>query len=365
MRIHQVWRDLDWLIHSPDLLSADAGLPLAKWPDAVLKVLEQWLIQERDAPCVIHHAFSSPYRRLGLYAEALLGEALKHTASVQLLAQHAAVHRADPHTGSQSARQTVGELDYVWRDRLSQRIWHWELAVKLYLYLPATVTANSGLDQFAGLQRRDTLARKTARLRDHQLVLSSLPTVSAMLGAPVDNAAAYLKGWLFYPLSGPYWDDYALPDSAARRMLNPQHLKGWWLTETAFRERLNQIQPHHGGAAWRWQVVPRLQWLAPQQAFAADTLDNSALLELLLAWRTARAAQADPRPGLLIAAMAPSGTQARHHAPRGHSIAFADQRGQHASGGEPVYNEIHRGFVVADDWPDGAQLGHMTAEIPQ
>jgi len=351
--IHQVWRDLEWLIHSPDLLSADAGVPLAKWPDAVLKAIEQWLIQERDAPCVIHHAFSSPYRRLGLYAEALLGEALKH-APVQLLAQHAAVHLVNPHKGSQSARQTVGELDYVWRDELSQQIWHWELAVKLYLYLPATVTFSGGLDQFAGLQRRDTLARKTTRLRDHQLVLSSLPTVSAMLGAPVNEAAAYLKGWLFYPLSGPYWDDYALPDCATRRMLNPQHLKGWWLTETAFRERLNQSQPRHGAAAWRWRVVPRLQWLAPQQAIAADTLDNSALLALLLAWRTARAAQTDPRPGLLIAAMAPSDTEARHHERRGNSSAMADQWGPLTSGAEPIYNEIHRGFVVADDWPEGS-----------
>ena len=354
MSSHQVWRDLDWLIHSPDLLSADAGVPLAKWPDAVLKAIEQWLIQERNAPCVIHHAFSSPYRRLGLYAEALLGEALKHTASVQLLAQHAAVHLVDPRTGSQSARQTAGELDFVWRDRLSQRIWHWELAVKLYLYLPSTLTPNSGLDQFAGLQRRDTLARKTARLRDHQLALSSLPTVSAMLGTPVDAAAAYLKGWLFYPLSGSHWDDYALPDDATRHLLNPQHLKGWWLTETAFRERLNHSQPRLRAAAWRWRVVPRLQWLAPQQANAGDTLDNRSLQALLLAWRTARAAQTDPRPGLMIAAMAPSDIAARHHAPGGNSSAAADQREPLSSGAEPIYNEIHRGFVVADDWPEGA-----------
>lgn len=352
MSSHQVWRDLDWLIHSPDLLSADAGLPLAKWPDAVLKAIEQWLIQERNAPCVIHHAFSSPYRRLGLYAEALLGEALKHTASVQLLAQHTPVHLINPHTGSKNARQTVGELDYVWRDLLSQQIWHWELAVKLYLYLPTTVTRNSGIDQFVGLQRRDTLARKTSRLRDHQLILSSLPAVSATLGAPVNGAAAYFKGWLFYPLSGPNWDDYALPDCATRRMLNPQHLKGWWLTETAFRERLNHGQPRLGAAAWRWRVVPRLQWLAPQQAIAGDTLDNSALLELLRAWGAARAAQTAPRPGLLIAAMAPSDTEAGHHAPRGNSSAVAGQRGHLTSGAEPIYNEIHRGFVVADDWPD-------------
>src|SRR5690606_22242252 len=115
--------------------------------------------------------------------------------------------------GAGAVRQTVGELDYVWRDRDSGQVWHWELAVKCYLYLPQTEQAGVVADRFVGLQQRDTLARKTGKLRDQQLRLSATPEVYRQLGMRIDDAAAYVKSWLFYPLHGNRWDDYLLPET--------------------------------------------------------------------------------------------------------------------------------------------------------
>lgn len=417
----QVWRDLYWLIHSADLLSDNAGLPLATWPAPALQNADRWLAQERLSPEHLVPGFTDGYRRLGLYAEALLGMALQHNTAVELLASHTPLHiaAAPPddagHPDTPPARRTIGELDYVWRDRLTRQVWHWELAVKLYLFVP-TLPVAAGAARFVGLQQRDTLARKTAKLRDHQLPLSSLPQVTHMLGVSVDQAAAVVKGWLFYPLQGKGWNDYAPVDSATSALLNPKHLRGWWLSYREFTERLaaeahacrEDDRSRTADGVWqrRWRVLSRMQWLSPHVATARDTLDTPALLEILRSWfdvdvfaeAGTPSGSARPRPGLLIVAMEPI---AARSASAGRSFTDAASSAsvepaelwtsldsqdslepieppeslkplELAKTSEPTtlqrlaasagprnlampslqYAEVHRGFVVADGWAD-------------
>jgi len=355
----QAWHDLHWLTHAPDLLAPAANLPLASWPPTALREIDCWLQHqgtEGNTPEALTGDFGAHYRRLGLYAEALLRTALQHADSIELLAHHTPIHiTVSP--ASCTARQTIGELDYIWRDRSNNQVWHWELAVKYYLYVPQASRIQDA-DRFVGLQQRDTLARKTAKLRDQQLPLSATPQVTRQLGLPVDAAAAYVKGWLFYPLQGERWNDYVLAEPASRAMLNPLHPKGWWLTQADFAKRLAR-QTSASTGTLRWRILSRMQWLAPQPADVADTLEATELLAQLQSWFCAGATVTGPRPGLLIVALAPSqvatpvgGTGASAMAPAG-AVSTAPGTGQlpPESPGQ-AYTEVHRGFVVANNWVD-------------
>lgn len=358
--LSQAWRDLHWLIHSADLLTTTAELPLASWPATALNDIEQWLTQEILAPITLTGDTETQYRRLGLYAEALLRTALQQANSIELLAHHTPIHRstggAEPAT-----RQTIGELDYIWRDRQNNQVWHWELAVKFYLYAPQA-TAGTDADRFVGLQQRDTLIRKITKLRDQQLRLSALPQVTQHIGIAVDNAAAYVKGWLFYPLGDQRWDNYILPQPAVLTMLNPLHAKGWWLSHADFIQRIQQqtMQEHSPVSETRWRILSRMQWLSPHQAVFSDTVDAPTLLAQLAAWFNAPTATTHPRPGLLIVALAPAdqSTTATFDgipAPVNthQSAVTASTHATHAqTTADPIYTEVHRGFVVADGWPD-------------
>lgn len=353
----QAWHDLHWLTHSPDLLAPAANLPLASWPATALREIDRWLQHQGNAPEPLSSDFGAHYRRLGLYAEALLRIALQQAGSIELLAHRTPIHITVSHALG-AARQTVGELDYIWRDRHNNQVWHWELAVKYYLYVPQA-SRTQDADRFVGLQQRDTLARKTTKLRDRQLPLSAMPQVAQQLGVLVDAAAAYVKGWLFYPLRGERWDDYVLAEPATRAMLNPLHPRGWWLTQADFAQRLTRETRAGGTGIVRWRILSRMQWLSPQQIDVADTLEATALLAQLEAWFCSVAAATGPRPGLLIVALAPSGVAApvsdtgvpvkaaagpEFAAPGvGHLLQESFGR---------AYTEVHRGFVVANDWVD-------------
>src|SRR5690606_11020065 len=292
----QAGRDLYWLAHAPDLLAPAAPLPLARWPLAALRELDRWLQDQGNAggaSRVLTSDVGAAYRRLGLYAEALLRIALQHVGSIELLAHHTPIHTLVS-DGQSAARRTIGELDYIWRDRSNGLVWHWELAVKVYLCVPQA-RRRQDADRFVGLQQRDTLARKTAKLHDQQLRLSALPQAARQLGIGVNAAAAYIKGWLFYPLQGTRWDDYVLAQAGTQAILNPLHPRGWWLTHSDFAQRLAQQHSANPKAGvLRWRILSRMQCLSPQLADITDTLEAGALLARLESWFCSDAAVAGP-----------------------------------------------------------------------
>ncbi len=347
----QVWRDLHWLIHSPNLLSANAGLPLAQWPDDMLRQLDDWLGQEYHKPEYLTPDVAEGYRRLGLYAEAVLGLALQHNPDVELLAAHAPVHTEAEPDQPDSTRRTLGELDFVFRDRHSGQVCHWEMAVKLYLFVPALPTA-MGLARYVGLQQRDTLARKTAKLQE-QLHFSSLPQVTQKLDVAVDRAEAFVKGWLFYPLQGTGWNDYILDDHVSTDLLGAVHLKGWWMSHDEFVQRLAQLED----TTLRWRIVPRLQWLSPQVAEHQDTMDCAQLRETLRGWFEAEDSKypgnpAESRDVPTLVAPLSTRTRAAPGRPRSGLLIVALAPVEEAAAGKADYVEVHRGFVVANDWEE-------------
>ncbi len=419
----QTWRDLNWLLKSPSLvkdlaaysshtlltdserLSAALYHP-AEFSSEQLQGLLTYLEHERQpdseklagdegledsvrsldnqahknprSSMNLDPLISKQFRRLGLYAEALLQIALEHAPHTELLLRHcqiqedlasssskepqqkygaalansvgeskdAAFTKKQKSTKKHQGKHTIGELDFIWRHTQSQQIYHWELAVKLYLYVPE-------LENFVGTQKIDTLARKAKRLLEHQLPLAQHPQVQQRLGETVNQSSYYLKGWLFYPIGDKGWDDYQLAPAKMMVPLNPQHLRGWWLYHSEFASRFNdehmrlddlelrdtelrdtELRHTQWGQAalnssYRWTILPRLHWLSSvvktQEETMSTCMSDKELIEFMQAYFSAsgRMDSALTEP-ILLSALLP--------------------------GADGHWHEVHRGFVVHEDW---------------
>ncbi|MDY3331531.1 MAG: DUF1853 family protein [Pelistega sp.] len=333
----QVWRDIEWLAHSPSLINHLARYPIATFSNTQLQHIHQWL---NSTGCLKELAQTTKDRsRLGLYAEDLLRLTLKHSGSIELIAQHFPIQEQ-----LTKGSRTIGELDYIWEDTLTQITYHWELAVKLFLYIPedspiqrthyewqvednALLTNGTDtnqlnyLDRFIGTQKKDTLLRKLLHLQKKQLPLAQHPKVRETLNLDLTQSACFIKGWLFYPLHPQQthsWQEYAVTLPKDNSWLNPNHRKGWWLMADDFKLRLSIPNQY------RWKILPRLQWLSPHQCRIEETYSTEELWDKLQGqWDFFKQHQETPQP-LLVSAM--SSTDGIY------------------------YTEQHRGFVVPTEW---------------
>lgn len=96
---------------------------------------------------------------------------------------------------------TLGELDFILKDRFNHKIIHVELVYKFYIYDPSFPNE---MERWIGPNRRDSLVRKINRLRDHQLPLLYKNATKAKLqelGIDVQNIEqqVYFPANLFLP----------------------------------------------------------------------------------------------------------------------------------------------------------------------
>ncbi|GAA4411470.1 hypothetical protein GCM10011450_28310 [Advenella faeciporci] len=331
----QAWRDLYWLLHTQPLLAPgfSHAYPPARFPVHCLQSITQWMVHEHQHPLALTPHTQTHFRRLGLYAEHLLKLGLAHCPDLKLLLHHHPIH-LEP-IAPEKGRKTLGEVDYIWQDRKTGTIHHWELAVKLYLFLPRSEapdlpgheSTNNELHRYVGTQLHDTLYRKTQRLFGHQLQLSAHEHITAKLGRQVNQSGVYLKGWLFYPLLDQDWNSYLYPGTSTLECLNPEHNKGWWLRFSHFLPRLAGQS-----TSIRWLILPRLYWLSEAWASAPQTLDAAQLAHQLEQHFLAN----NP-------ADAPA---ASHTRPEPLLLAALQEDPTHPG----LYREIHRGFVTGNTW---------------
>lgn len=284
-------RALAWLITAPDLLAADA----AQWHGKIATLppdpeAARWLHALDQNPAELHAFLHiGPFERLGRYAEKLLAFYFRHQGN--LIAYGVQVHDKN--------QQTVGEFDFILRR--GEEVVHWEFATKLYL-----MAGSEDSDCFVGPNLADTLQAKMGKILDRQLALSRHPAAAPFLPAPIADARALIKGWLFYREG-----DASAPNAG----LLPDHCRGFWCT----RLQAEQLE------AECFVLLPRLSWLAPVQIDARQTLDRAQLLDAL-----EHHFSADAMP-LLLAQCRVDG---------------------------PLAQEFSRGFIVPDDWR--ARAGERT-----
>jgi uncharacterized protein len=283
-------RNLAWSLCSPALLQRhDVGV---HWPDdawyaAIGEGFHQQLSRLDADPQALHEILAQRRdRRLGHYFETLWRYWLEHNPAYHLLHANLPVR---------AAGNTLGEFDLLVHDRQTDKVLHWELAVKFYLGTGDTRQPAS----WWGPGRRDRLDIKTEHLIRHQSQLSRHSEAQALLaaqGLKVDATWLIVKGRLFYP-----WGVPNSPPSGA----NPRHPRGFWLSGGQLR----------GLRQARWLLLEKHQWLAPVATTAAATMNNAELVEW---WH-------DTRPGYPVSL-----------------AALIDGR------------EVERGFVVPDDWAGNA-----------
>jgi hypothetical protein len=281
--------DLIWLLQSPPLLD----LTPSRFSAAVQSFtgkdtlhITQWLSLLDSAALQAYVAQALPSKapmRLGRYAERLMEYFLRESGLFELIAANVPLRSSvGASTGTEKTHTTIGEFDYLIRD-VNGHSWHWEMAVKFYLCHPSS--AATVAHDFKGPAGKDTLGLKLGKVFDKQL--KHLPP--APFDQTVWQPAAYARGWMFYP-----YGEQMTPCDA----LNPQHLRGWWLSI----EALNSAQfksPY-------FVHLPRLHWLAPYSLNELPVMSLAQIKTLLLDyWLTADSKQADA--GQMIACIEPSG----------------------------------------------------------
>lgn len=185
-------RDLAWALASPNLLTDSALAPSDTWYQNVLQDYLPRLLALDQAPEVLYlhlDLHCAAQRRLGLYFESLWHFYLLDSPRFQVLA----------HDWQQVlAGTTLGAFDFLVWDRQSQRIEHWELAIKFYLISQQ----EDAFDHAFGINPRDKLRRKHQHMLNAQLALSEHPYVAsklAELGLLPQYKRLILKGRLYYP----------------------------------------------------------------------------------------------------------------------------------------------------------------------
>lgn len=275
-------RDLAWLIATPDLVELPPPVPCAGRPSldelGLAHTLEKWLATQTAAP--LNALNGSRAMRMGHYHERLWHTLLDHAPNTRLLARNVRVSRK---------RNTLGELDMLYRTRDNPAPVHLEVAIKFYLGLPEGPGAADSQSRWIGPGGLDSLALKCTHLQRHQLPLSAttpaLETLAHWL-APRDIGMAdvslseqltqrlAMPGILYYP-----WHT-AMP---APQGATADHRRGLW----CYLSDWPTLAAGRGdGLKIAWLEKPH--WLAPPQRDAFRPAEEllPAIIDRVQTWRS-------------------------------------------------------------------------------
>ncbi|MDQ7733816.1 DUF1853 family protein [Halomonas sp. SpR1] len=275
-------RDLAWLVATPDLVELPPPIPCAGRPTLKELGLENallpWLRQLGRQPLAALNG--SRATRMGHYHERLWHTLLDHAPNTRLLAQNVRITRK---------RNTLGELDMLYRTRDNPAPVHLEVAIKFYLGLPEGPGAPTSQSRWIGPGGLDSLALKCTHLQRHQLPLSStLPALETLtywltprdigvsgreLGEQLTQRLA-MPGVLYYP----WHAEMPAPEGATA-----DHRRGTWCYLRHWPELAASL-PAMPEMVW----LEKPHWLSPplRSAFrpAAEVLP--AIIEKVHAWRS-------------------------------------------------------------------------------
>lgn len=286
---HEIIRDLHWLIHSPSLMQ----LPSDQSPDWLFDqpALDEYLANLDIKPhSLLNELRQQAKFRLGYYFEDLIRIYLSTFLQPTDLKCNIQVSRD---------KTTVGEYDFLIAIKGLNA--HLEAAVKFYLCTSEDPN-HCALNNFIGPNRSDRLDKKWQRLTGHQMQLSRTEAGkdrAAALGLLPERHSLLLRGYLFYPYA--HWQDYHPPAP-----INPDHLKGWWITAAEAASL---------GDEYQYVMLMKPRWLALARCHFQETLSCCELMERTDGITTPK----------LIARL---------------------RRNSHANS----WCEIDRGFIVPDNW---------------
>ncbi|MDG2124660.1 MAG: DUF1853 family protein [Verrucomicrobiales bacterium] len=184
-------------------------------------------------------------QKLGHLYEDTLALLLESSPTFDLLARNLQLQGDAP--------ATIGELDFLLRDRTTSQLVHLELATKFYL----AIDTPDGL-ALPGPDARDNYFIKLERLRTHQLTLTKRHQHA--LPQPYRSRPVQIRQLIY----GCLFDHIHSTRAATAEFINPHCRRGRWLT-------IGQC-PTHVPTATRFQIIPKPLWPVPLQL-----LDNISL----------------------------------------------------------------------------------------
>lgn len=163
--------------------------------------------------------FSMPKNlRLGNRLERFFSYIISHSVKYELLAENLQII---------DYKTTIGELDFIILDKTTSELNHVELATKIYLYDPEI---DDELSRWIGPNRRDSLCRKTTKLKEKQFPLLHHPKTDSLLQELQINSQSIkqkicFKARLFMP--------YDLKDEVPEFVM-AKNIKGYYLKAYEF-----------------------------------------------------------------------------------------------------------------------------------
>ncbi|MCG3864636.1 MULTISPECIES: DUF1853 family protein [unclassified Photobacterium] len=166
--------------------------------------------------------------RLGFYYQWLWQQWIVHHPDYELLEEEVQLHWN---------QKTVGSIDFLVKNLLSNEIEHWEVAIKFYLAFE---------NHWPGPNAKDNLDKKTARMIDHQLTLSEHDAFNAKFDEQPTQRRLIMQGRLFHA-----WPD---PQQGSTININPNANTGLWCYQS---DAVHLVL----------KALTKKQWIAPP-AFA-------------------------------------------------------------------------------------------------
>ncbi len=234
-------------------------------PDIVSKVLFQSLIEQPPLLADLPEATTFPCKslvfpgepcalnlqqKLGHLYEDALAVLLESTPRYDVLAKGLPIR--------QDAGHTLGELDYLLRDLVSERTIHLELAVKFYL----AVETESGL-RLPGPDARDHYFRKLEKMRSHQLVLlDKVDKFRDLLPEPFREQEIDVQQLVH----GCIFNHVQATAPVQAEFLNPNGRRGKWLHVGECAEYFGENN--------LLKIIPKPLWPAPMKIIAGLELEK-------------------------------------------------------------------------------------------
>ncbi len=223
--------DLAWAISSPPLvtnLSASCVWPGSEWFQQLYRESLPWLQTLDEDPAELEELLDAQKdRRLGKYFETLW---------YYWLEQHPRYDIIETNLQIIIDGETLGEMDFIVFDKVTQQTLHWEVAVKFYL---GTADGDS-MSDWLGPNGRDRLDRKVEHLLQRQSIIGQQPRVAQWLkrrGIKIDACLVIMKGRLYYP-----WRENVSLDGLSPIECASDHLRGWWFNRQQFEQVFDDEQ---------------------------------------------------------------------------------------------------------------------------
>ncbi|MCB9234337.1 MAG: DUF1853 family protein [Bacteroidia bacterium] len=225
--------EIDWLLNGPFLMDHLPGLG-----EGVLygdNLVPEFFrgISDWD---MANFPQRKDFKRLGKYAESLIGTFIDLHPDTELLASGLQVR---------AGGRTLGEFDFIFRDLANDRVIHLELAIKFYL----GKGAGKNWADWVGPASQDRLDLKQEKLLNAQVGLADTPEGNAALraiGVEEVEKRIFLKGGFFRRWGR---QDMGLPSGA--------HAPGrdlWWVP-------LAELDEIGGLGMEGFRILSRMEWM--------------------------------------------------------------------------------------------------------